>query len=1131
MKAKMTSQAKRRIYLRKSPFVLLRMLFAVRMARAISIFITMMHRFNVNRAEGQRMNLYKLDEKDIRDYINDSSIYHRGRMYFFNSFVENLNISEEEGLIIARVHGGKEYTVKLFMSPGREIVSESCTCPFFMEWRRPCKHIAAVLLEIRKLIENKHTRYRNSYKAVQAIFTGLDASRRSSFQGVRQQLSLSPTLYLNRSEQGLTASLELRAGISRLYVIKNAEEFIDAWVNGKRLVYGRLFILDSNRQCFTGRDEQVIGLLKEIYTAHRELTQHNRTYGFSGLIRGRQFLMMPSYLERFLEIMAGEAVSASILSQEPEIVPIIDGPIPITFEIRQMDEWLSVRMETNDLLAELIPGGLFFYYHGKIYKIPQEQRRYLSAIQEGFKQAGMNEIIVPVQYQNRFISEVVPLMKKMGDVMVSPSLKENIIQAPLQPVVYLDQYNRGISARVEFKYGDYLVNPALREDSAALPNQFILRDVEKEQSILDYLYQNGFSVEKDLFSLQNKEDIYRFVFQDLPGLQKLAEVYYSEEFKKVTVKRKISITGRISLVGDLLEVSFDTSGLDWDELRGVLDSYRRRKKFFRLKDGAILPMEEYPELNRLAELADRMDLNPNDLMDGTIRLAKYRALYLDSLLQDSEQKLLDKTKDFEAFIEQLSSIGNRTYDIPASLQPVLRDYQKAGYQWLKALANTGLGGILADDMGLGKTLQVLALVLSERENRKLPSLVIAPTSLVYNWVLEARKFTPELKVMAVSGSITQRQALWENLDKVDLVITSYPLIRRDIEAYRNQSFAFCFIDEAQHVKNHFTQAARAIRKISAMNRFALTGTPMENSLMELWAIFDFIMPSYLFSQQKFQERFIKPILVEGNKEAATDLSRHIRPFILRRMKRDVLKELPEKIETTLFCELTDIQKDIYMAVLAQARQEIDRSIENIGFEKSQIQILAALTRLRQICCHPLSFLENYEGGSGKLNLLEEILEQALGSGHRVLLFSQFTSMLDIIEKELKRKEIGYFYLSGKTPAAERSSIVSRFNGGEGQVFLLSLKAGGTGLTLTGADTVIHYDPWWNPAVEEQATDRAYRIGQDKVVQVFRLITQDTIEEKIRLMQERKREMIDMVIKPGENILHKLTKEEIRELFD
>lgn len=1077
------------------------------------------------------MNFNQLNERSIRNYIDDPSIYHRGRMYFFNGFVDNLYMSDTEDVVTARVHGASDYMVKLTLTPGLEIEKGSCTCPFYEQWGKPCKHIAAVLFEAQKLIGDKHARYRNSYKAIDAVFASLDASKQGMYQGTRAQNSLYPTLYLTESSRGIVANLELRVGINRSYVVKNAEEFIDAWVNGKRLVFGRLFTLDSNRQLFSARDEQVMTLLKEIYITHTELARHDGTIRFSGLIRGKQFLLMPSHLERFLEIMTGEEITASILSSDLKTVPVIQEPLPVTFEIRQMEEWLSVRMNAKEPPVELVPGGLFYYHQEKIYKITPEQRKFLSIIQQGFKKAGMNEIIVPVQYQNRFISEVVPLMKKTGDVMVSPSLKEHIIQAPLAPVVYLDQYNKGISARVIFNYGTYQVNPCAKEDSAALPNQFVLRDMDKEQPVLDYFYQSGFFVEDDLFCLLDKGDIYQFVFERLPELQQLAEVYYSEAFKKVTVKRQINITGRISLVDDLLEISLDTSELDYEELRGVLEAFRRKKKFFRLKDGAILPLNDNPDLDRLALLVDRMDLSPKDLEDGTIRLPKYRAMYLDSLLQEAEGTLLEKAQSFENFIDNLTAMKNQSYEVPQSLQPVLRDYQKAGYQWLKVLSHSGLGGILADDMGLGKTLQVLALVLSEKDTRKAPALVIAPTSLVYNWVLEARKFTPELKVVAISGPLLQRQSLWQEIENADLVVTSYPLIRRDIEAYQNHAFSYCFIDEAQHVKNHFTQSARAIRKIAAQNRFALTGTPMENSLMELWAIFDFIMPSYLFTQQKFQERFVKPILSEGDQEAGEDLRRHISPFILRRMKRDVLKELPQKIETTMTCDLTDIQRDIYLAILTQARQEIDRNIRENGYEKSHIQILAALTRLRQVCCHPLSFLENYDGGSGKLNLLEELMEEALGSGHRILLFSQFTSMLDIIEKELKKKEISYFYLSGKTPATERSAIVSRFNDGEGQVFLLSLKAGGTGLTLTGADTVIHYDPWWNPAVEEQATDRAYRIGQDKVVQVFRLITRNTIEEKIQLMQEKKREMIDMVIKPGETMLHKMTKEEIRELFE
>ncbi|NLN65044.1 MAG: DEAD/DEAH box helicase family protein [Clostridiaceae bacterium] len=1077
------------------------------------------------------MDLYKLSEKDIRDYVKDSRIYHRGRMYFFNSFVEDVNILEAEGSVTARVHGSKEYIVKLYLNAKREVEDGTCTCPFYKEWRRPCKHIAAVLFEARRMIGSKYTRYRNSYKAVSAVFAKLEETKHSNYQGSRVQNHLHPTLYLTKTDERVFASLELGVGTTRSYVVRNAEEFIDAWVNGKKLFFGRHFTLDSKRQFFTGRDEQIMAILEDIYTAHTELSKQEGIYRFSGLIRGRQFQLMPSYLERFLDIMTGEAITASVFSRDLEIVPVTHEPIPVVYEIRQLDEWLSVRMDAKELPTELLPGGQYYYAQGKIYRVPQSQRKALSVIQQGFIVAGQNEMIVPPQYQNRFVSEVVPLMRNTGDVMVSPSLKERIVQASIQPVVYLDQYKKGISARVVFNYGQYQVNPASKEDLFTPSDMFILRDLDKEQPILDYFNQSGFFIEKEQFCLLDLGDVYQFVFEKLPELQSLAEVYYSEDFKKVTVRKRVNLSGRVSLVDNLLEISFDTSELDWEELKGILESFRKKKKFFRLKDGSILPLEESSSLSQLAVFSDHMDLNPKDFVDGTIRLPKYRALYMDSLLQESQFQILEKTRDLDQFVESLSSQKTHSYAIPESLQNVLRDYQKAGYQWLKGLSNNGLGGILADDMGLGKTLQVLALVLSEKEKRKMPALVVAPTSLVYNWVLEAKKFTPQLKVMAISGSLAERQVLCEKINQYDIVVTSYPLIRRDIEAYQNHRFSFCFIDEAQHVKNHFTQSARAIRKISANNRFALTGTPMENSLLELWAIFDFIMPSYLFTQQKFQERFVKPIMGDGSKKASQDLSRLIQPFILRRMKKDVLKELPEKIETTLTCELTDAQKDIYLGILAQVKQEIDLNIEQNGFERSQIQILAALTRLRQVCCHPHSFLEDYDGGSGKMNLLEEILEEALASGHRILLFSQFTSMLDIIGEELKKKDIDCFYLSGRTPPSERSDIVARFNEGEGQVFLLSLKAGGTGLTLTGADMVIHYDPWWNPAVEEQATDRAYRIGQDKVVQVFKLITRNTIEEKIQLLQEKKREMIDMVIQPGETMLHKLTKEEIRQLFE
>lgn len=1076
------------------------------------------------------MNYLRLSEREISNYVGDAKIYHRGRMYFFNKFVKDVYLDETRDQITARVCGTHDYFVKIFFNVHKDIYAGTCSCPYYKEFGKPCKHIAAVLFEIDKIVTNEHNSYKNSYKAVNAIFNRMNFESKESFAGNGEQIYLYPTLYVAKHSGDLRAFLELKTGVKRPYVVKDAEEFLDAWITRKRLHFGNQLTVDSRRQYYSGHDKSIMEILIDIYVTNIELSSLSR-YGYGSLIKGRQIILTPSKLEKFLDIMTGENISASMLYSDVSIVPVSQEPVPVTFEIRQMDEWLSVKMGQDNIPVELVPGGSFYYLNGKIYKVSEAQRRYLSIVGEGFNEAGKNEVIVPSEYQNRFISEVVPIMKKTGDVLVSPSLKDQIVQEPLKVEVYLDQYKRGICARVVFSYGKYKINPASNGNSLMLTEGFILRDIEKEQPILNSLQEAGFYIENNQYRLMDKENIYLFAFEHLKNLQEIADVYYSEDFKKITVKRDIRISGRVSLVDDLLEVTFDTDNLDPNELKGILQSLRRKKKFYRLKDGGILPLDQYPDLDGLLNLANQMDISPKDLDNGKFYMPKYRAFYLDNYFSETDNKIIEKTQDFEQYVKSISEIKNRIYEIPKSLNKVLRDYQKVGFQWLKVLSKSGLGGVLADDMGLGKTLQVLTLILSEKQERKAPALIIAPTSLVYNWVFEAEKFAPELKVAAIAGTQTQRQSLLNNIDEYDLVVTSYPLIRRDIASYQKYHFSFCIIDEAQHVKNHYTQSAKAVRKIPAQNRFALTGTPMENSLLELWSIFDFIMPTYLYTQQKFQERFVKPIVNEGSKEASIDLSRHIRPFILRRMKKDVLKELPEKIETTVTCELTKAQRDIYAAVLAQARNEIEANIEQKGFEKSQIQILAALTRLRQICCHPSSFLEDYEGGSGKLELLEELLDENLASGHRVLLFSQFTSMLDIIEKELVKKGMHYFYLSGKTPTTERASIVSRFNEGEGEVFLLSLKAGGTGLTLTGADTVIHYDPWWNPAVEEQATDRAYRIGQDKVVQVFKLITRKTIEEKILQLQKKKKEMIDMVIKPGETMLHKLTKEEIRQLFE
>lgn len=475
--------------------------------------------------------------------------------------------------------------------------------------------------------------------------------------------------------------------------------------------------------------------------------------------------------------------------------------------------------------------------------------------------------------------------------------------------------------------------------------------------------------------------------------------------------------------------------------------------------------------------------------------------------------------------------------IPGNLNKVLRYYQKVGFRWLKNLDYYKFGGILADDMGLGKTLQMLSVVVDYVINedsdkpKKRASLVVSPSSLTLNWQSEAKKFTDNLKTLVIKGNLQEREQLIQNMDDYDLVITSYDLLKRDIGLYKDYQFRFVIADEAQYLKNSTTQNAKAMKKIKADTRYALTGTPIENSLSELWSIFDYIMPGYLFTYKKFKTMYEMPIIKENDQYAMKKLKMLIEPFILRRTKKEVLTELPEKTVTVLNNEMGEEQKKIYLAYLAQAKQEIADEIDFNGYEKSHIQILAALTRLRQICCHPGLFIENYAGGSSKLDQCIEVVEDATKAGHKILLFSGYTAMFEFIEKELKKRKINYFKLVGSTKVDDRIRLVDEFNTNPDiKVFLISLKAGGTGLNLTGADMVIHYDPWWNLSTENQATDRAYRIGQKNNVQVYKLITKNSIEEKIYELQNKKASLANSMLDTKASFISTLTKEDILNLF-
>ena len=634
--------------------------------------------------------------------------------------------------------------------------------------------------------------------------------------------------------------------------------------------------------------------------------------------------------------------------------------------------------------------------------------------------------------------------------------------------------------------------------------------------------------------LTDDEKIYNFLSEEIMYYMKNFEILATDAFKKKEIRHpKISNIG-IKIENNLLKINLSEFNFSPSELAEIMEKYKLRKKYYKLTDGSFIDLEENETLDFLEKLNIDGSLNYEDLESGELDLPVYRTLYLDKLLKGTSMNVY-KSKEYKDLINDIQNVNDEYIKIPKGLNATLRRYQEIGYKWLKTLDMYGLGGILADDMGLGKTLQVISLLLDYNENsdEKRTSMVVCPSSLALNWFNEINKFAPTLKTTVIAGNAEERKRLIQKLQDYDIIITSYDLLKRDVDTYTeiNYEYKFIIADEAQYIKNNNTQNFKAIKKIKAQTKFALTGTPIENSLAELWSIFDFSMPGYLYSYRKFKESFETPIIKEENTYKMSKLKMLIEPFILRRIKEEVLTELPEKTVTVLNSEMEEEQQKLYMSYMSKAREEVENELIASGFEKNQMKILALLMRLRQICCHPKLFIDNYDGGSGKLNQCMEIIKDAVQGNHKILLFSGYTSMFDIIEKELEKEDIKYFKLTGQTKVSERIELVDEFNeNNDIKVFLISLKAGGTGLNLIGADMVIHYDPWWNISAENQATDRTYRIGQKRNVQVYKLITKNSIEEKIYELQQKKAKLVDNMLSTNETFISKLSKDEIMDLF-
>lgn len=742
----------------------------------------------------------------------------------------------------------------------------------------------------------------------------------------------------------------------------------------------------------------------------------------------------------------------------------------------------------------------------------------------------------------KFIYEELPKLREVMDVNIDESISKLMLEErpPLNIVTLGIDYDQSLKASLEFEYDGVRVPFSKSSDKApyiTIKKQgedfvyWIKRNFKHELDSYNMLLAckfvpmqtNNLALEKenaiDFYNYYIKQagDGWKFVEKDDMNFFKLMD----EPFRlcaKIDFSEETQDSFEIQLYGQVGEEI-----INFDE---IYDTIQSGEKYSRIRS---LGFVEYPAQNIYAMMRafNSFDVYRNDENKFTVKT--YRAGLINELKNlGVELVLSDK---FKEFWEQMSTFS--THDglkLPENATAEFREYQLKGYGWLWFMYKYGLNGILADDMGLGKTLQALTVLQKAKEvDGPAPTLVICPTTVVFNWESEIQKFAPELSCLKLSGA--DRKSLFKEIPNYDVVITSYALIRRDIKHFKDINFRYIILDESQNIKNAMSQTAQAVKQLQASHKLALSGTPIENKLEELWSVFDFLMPGFLLTMAEFNSRYVNPIMERQDKTVEKRLKLQIYPFILRRMKRDVAKDLPDKVENIAYCELTDEQKDFYLQVLDSTKEELFKSIEQNGLEKSRLSIFSALLRLRQICCHPRLYdKENVKHimSSGKFEKLKVMLEEIISEGHRVLLFSQFVNMLDIVKGWLEREGIEYEYLTGKTK--DRQAAVEHFNNSNIPIFLISLKAGGTGLNLTGADYVIHYDPWWNPAVEDQATDRAYRIGQTKKVFVYRLITKNTVEEKIQKLKTVKRNLVDSVISVDRNIVKSLTMDDIKEIF-
>ena len=881
---------------------------------------------------------------------------------------------------------------------------------------------------------------------------------------------------------------EFWIGDNSLALMKSINEFIYCMENKRFLSLNDNFVYNPHKHILNEEAERIISYINKKISSKDSKEKR---------IIGRYFEIKAQDLKEFLMLLENNKSIFFNYDYVNYKAEVIKEMLPIHFNIKLKEEKISVTT-TNKMPISLNNSLDAFLYDRKIYVPNEEQIKFLKVIYKPLMDKG--QVILANNEEN-----LVKILRILSNITEDISLGEGVkrlISSLIKPEFYFTKVNDDIYCKVDINY--------------SIGKITLLKDINKLSFIRDNIYEEKIVMEMEKLKFirdDNKfkfigedEDIYNLLSIRFKELLKEGKVYLTKDFKDIRLIKGKDL--EYSFIEEDEGYYFKVKGFTLKELNSALYDMKNKKGFYKTKNNNYLDLQDKTVI-RILNILDSLDIS-----DDNITIDKNNMLYINESLKN-QGTAFDKGEETIKEIDK--GLSNRKQrEVPDDLNAKLRNYQVEGFNWLNEIANLKVGGILADEMGLGKTIQIIAFLLSQKGKK---SIVITPTSLIYNWRDEFNKFAPSLKVGIIHGDKKNRVVMMEK--DFDVIVTTYGLIKNDYEYYKEKEFDFCIIDEAQNIKNSKAQNTKYVKAIKAGCRIALSGTPMENNLMELWSIFDYIMPGYLLSEAKFKEKYLKEDMYDELKEL-------IKPFILRRLKKDVIDELPNKIEKKFMVEMEKNQKAVYQSYIKEVRQKL------YSGEDNKITVFSYLTKLRQLCLDPSLILDDYVGRSAKIEAALNIVNMAIAENRKVLIFSQFTSVLQKLGSELSEKNIGYLYLDGSTKANKRVEMVKEFNESEDlKIFLISLKAGGTGLNLTSSDLVLHFDPWWNPAIEDQATDRAHRIGQQNIVEVIKLIAKDSVEENIIRLQEDKRELINKVISGeeiGSNVIGKLSRDEIIDLF-